>query len=74
MKKVILLLLLVASMTSVGAQKSLRGLNIAYNTLENKEKDDYDIYVMQPDGSGKTNITQNPDVAWTYFAYAIKEL
>ncbi|MBK8424631.1 MAG: PD40 domain-containing protein [Lewinellaceae bacterium] len=72
MKKVILLLLLVASMTSVGAQKSLRGLNIAYNTLENKEKDDYDIYVMQPDGSGKTNITQNPDVAWTYFAYADK--
>ncbi|MDH3492274.1 MAG: hypothetical protein OEM82_01900 [Acidobacteriota bacterium] len=42
---------------------------IAYNVLVNGEKDDYDIFVMNPDGTGKRNITNNADVAWTYHAY-----
>ena len=70
MKKALVLLLLsciVAHTTT--AQASLKDLKIAYNVLENKEKDDYEVYVMQPNGTGKTNITQNPDVAWTYYAY-----
>jgi len=51
------------------AQKLSKNFKIAYNILENKEKDDYDIYTMNTDGSGKTNITRHPDVAWTYHAF-----
>lgn len=39
---------------------------IAYNVLVNPEADDYDILTMNLDGSDKKNITNNPDVAWTY--------
>lgn len=51
------------------AQKPPKNFKIAYNILENKEKDDYDIYTVNTDGSGKTNITRHPDVAWTYHAF-----
>lgn len=42
---------------------------IAYNVLVSSETDDYDVFVMQPDGSDKQNITHHPDVAWTYYAW-----
>ena len=45
---------------------------IAYNVLQDGEKDDYEVYVMDTDGSDKKNITNNPDVAWTYLAYKDK--
>lgn len=51
------------------AQNPLKDYKIAYNVLENKEADDYEVYTMNPDGTDKANITQNPDVAWTYYAY-----
>ena len=41
---------------------------IAYNVLVDGESDDYDIFTMKFDGSEKTNITGNPDIAWTYLA------
>jgi len=41
---------------------------IAYNVLVDPEQDNYDIFTMNPDGSGKRNITNNPDVAWVYQA------
>lgn len=44
------------------------GYVIAYNVAVDTEKDDYDVWVMNPDGTGKKNITNNPDVAWTYSA------
>lgn len=47
-------------------------LKIVYNVLENKDKDDYDLYAMNTDGSGQTNITRHPDVAWTYYAWKDK--
>lgn len=47
-------------------------LKIVYNTLENKEKDDYDLYAMNADGSAPANITRHPDVAWTYYAWKNK--
>ncbi len=47
-------------------------LLIAYNVLENADTDDYDIYVMNLDGSGKRNITNHPDVAWVYYAWKDK--
>lgn len=45
---------------------------IAYNVWENTETDDYEIYVMNLDGSGKKNITNHSDVAWVYYAWKDK--
>ncbi len=45
---------------------------IAYNVLENEKADDYDIYIMRMDGSASSNLTKNPDVAWTYYSFGGK--
>ncbi len=43
---------------------------IAYNIhLPDTTKDDWEIMVMNMDGTGKTNVTNNDDVAWTYYSY-----
>lgn len=44
---------------------------IAYNVLQFSEenKNDYEIITMELDGSNKKNVTNNPDVAWTYHAH-----
>lgn len=45
-------------------------LCIAYNIhLPDTTKDDWEIMKMNFDGTGKKNITNNNDVAWTYTAY-----
>ena len=44
-------------------------LKIAFNTPENQKTDDYEIYTMALDGTGVKNITNNKDVAWTYYSY-----
>ncbi len=49
------------------AQKSK--YKIAYNVYEDTAKDNYDIYIMNMDGSGKKNITSTPGVEWIYYAY-----
>jgi TolB protein len=45
--------------------------SIAYNIHENDtvHKNNYEVMTMNIDGSNKKNITNNPDVAWTYYAY-----
>ena len=48
--------------------ESLSDYLIAYNVAVDIDKDDYDVWVMNPEGTGKKNITMNPDVAWTYYA------
>ena len=45
---------------------------IVYNVFEDREKDNYDIYTMNMDGSGKKNITNTPGVEWAYHAYKDK--
>lgn len=42
---------------------------IAYNVFEDTAKDNYDIYIMNMDGSGQKNITNTPGVEWVYYAY-----
>jgi len=42
---------------------------IAYNVYEDPEKDNYDIYIMNMDGSGQKNITNTPGVEWVYCAW-----
>lgn len=43
---------------------------IAYNVLvaDSLRPDDYEIFTMELDGSDKQNVTDHPDVAWTYLA------
>ena len=68
MNKILLTLVIAVAASSVGAQEQLgqEGYVIAYNVAVDTEKDDYDVWVMNPEGSGKKNITNHPDVAWTY--------
>ncbi len=42
---------------------------ITYNVLQEGEKDNYEVYVMNTDGTNKRNLTKHKDVAWTYYAY-----
>lgn len=42
---------------------------IAFNTLVDQAADDYDVYTIGPDGTGAKNITNNKDVAWTYYSW-----
>lgn len=42
---------------------------IAYNVLQDQKTDDYEVYSMKLDGSGQKNITNNKDVAWTYYSW-----
>lgn len=42
------------------------GWLIAYNVLHDEEADDWEVFVMEPDGSGKRNITSHPAVDWAY--------
>ena len=45
---------------------------IVFNVLQDREKDNYEIYSMNMDGSGKKNITNTPGVEWVYYAYENK--
>ncbi|MBK9014037.1 MAG: PD40 domain-containing protein [Saprospiraceae bacterium] len=72
MKKMLLVLFLMGISIFTQAQNPLQDYKIAYNLLENRDADDYEVYIMNPDGTGKANITKHPDVAWTYYAYRDK--
>lgn len=64
-----LLYVLFATQQYSVAQKQYK---IVYNVLEDREKDNYDIYSMNMDGSDKKNITNTPGVEWVYYAYKDK--
>lgn len=49
-----------------------QGYKIVYNVLEDREKDNYEVYSMNMDGSGKRNLTNTPGVEWVYYAYKDK--
>lgn len=42
---------------------------IAYNVWYDTANDDYEIFIMNLDGSGKKNISNWEGVDWTYYAY-----
>lgn len=63
----ILVSLLSIAVPRLAAQAA--GLKIAFNTPEDSKADDYEVYSMGLDGSGIKNITNHPDVAWTYYSY-----
>lgn len=68
MNRYIIMLLILCSFKSMAQFK----YKIFYNVLENREKDNYEIYSMNMDGSGKKNITNTPGVEWVYYAYENK--
>ena len=47
-------------------------MKIAYNVFFDEQADDYEIFVMNADGSGQKNITNNKAVDWVYYAYKDK--
>ncbi len=64
-----LIITLLFSFFSAAAQKQYK---IVYNVLEDREKDNYEVYSMNMDGSGKMNLTNTPGVEWAYYAYTDK--
>ncbi|NND34067.1 MAG: hypothetical protein HKN76_15870 [Saprospiraceae bacterium] len=42
---------------------------IAYNVLTDSQNDNYEVFTMNLDGSGKRNITNSSGVEWTYFSH-----
>ena len=58
------------SKNNSGSTETEKRTSIAYNIhLPDTTKDDWEIMRMKFDGSDKKNITNYPDVAWTYLAY-----
>lgn len=45
---------------------------IVYNVYEDTARDNYDVYSMNMDGTGKKNLTNTPGVEWAYYAYEDK--
>jgi len=64
-KTFIIFLLLLCSIAVSGQTK----YKIAYNVAQDSKADDYEVYSMNTDGTGKKNITNHKDVAWTYYAW-----
>lgn len=67
MKKYVSITCLLLIATIAFTQSS--NYKIVYNVLEDREKDNYEVYSMNMDGTGKKNITNTPGVEWVYYAY-----
>jgi TolB protein len=70
MKKILSIAILLFITTIAFAQTSK--YKIVYNVLEDREKDNYEVYSMNMDGTGKKNLTNTPGVEWVYYAYGNK--
>lgn len=57
-----------AFFASIQAQPET-GYWIAYNVQVDGKADNYDVFGIEMDGSGRRNITDHSDVAWTYYAF-----
>jgi TolB protein len=68
----IILLFITCSQNKNYEPEKLSDLKIAYNVLEDAETDNYEIYVMNIDGSDEKNISNWEGVDWVYYAYADK--
>ncbi len=49
-----------------------RDLMIAYNVHADTATGNYEVFVMNADGSGKKNISNHPGIDWVYYAHANK--
>lgn len=64
--------LLIFLLVSTHAFSQKTNYKIVYNVFEDTARDNYDIYSMNIDGSGKKNITNTPGVEWVYHTYKDK--
>ena len=69
---VISIVLICCKQNETKEPESLADLKIAYNVFEDPETDNYEIYIMNPDGSGKKNISNTAGIDWVYYAYGVK--
>jgi TolB protein len=53
----------------VASQKEDYDLKIAYNVLEDSESNNYEVYIMDLDGTNATNLTNWKGVDWVYYAF-----
>lgn len=58
----------IIALFTVVASAQLANYRIAFNVLQDQKADDYEVYTMNADGSGQKNVTNNKDVAWTYYS------
>ena len=65
--------LLIHAVVSIASAQST-SLKIAFNVLEDQKTDDYEVYTMDLAGKEQRNVTNNKDVAWTYFSLKNKLL
>ena len=72
MRSLNILFVILAAAFATAAQPS--GLRIAFNVLFDEKADDYEVFIMNADGTSKLNVTRQPDVAWTYSAIPGKVL
>lgn len=49
--------------------KAPSDLRIAFNVYTNTPEDNYEVFIMDLDGSNRKNITNTPGVDWVYAAY-----
>lgn len=69
MRKILFFILLISSFSTFSQKQQYK---IVFNVLEDKKKDNYEVYSMNMDGSGRKNITNTPGVEWVYYAYEDK--
>ncbi len=67
--KLSLILLLLVSVQGYAQEGNYK---IVFNVFEDTAKDNYDIYSVNMDGTGKRNITNTPGVEWVYYTYKDK--
>lgn len=80
MKYTLIPVLLLLALVSCNKKQKRNNINndiakdyfIAYNIHEKDTTDNYEIIIMNMDGSDKKNITNDPDVAWAFYAYQDK--
>ncbi len=69
-KHLLLLVFLGASLSACSSSvKNTADYKIAYNVLYDGYSDNYEIFVMNADGSEQTNISNSPGIDWVYYAY-----
>lgn len=75
MKNIHLILMILALLAACEQREHRRekDFKIVYNVaVPENGQSNYEVHLMNTDGSGKRNITNHPDVAWTYYAYKDK--
>ncbi len=71
MKRTLLFIAILTIATNCFSQS--KTYQIAYNVhVPDKARGNYEIFTMDMDGANKKNITNHPDVTWTYYAHKNK--